>query len=347
MKILYTVDLLTTYGGVEMHVLNLANEMSKKHKVTVYVNKITKYLKEMFNKDITIIVGFERENINKVCKMKFDAVHANPFTAFGIGSEIAEKSKAKLFLTIHGNYTVTIPPKTARNINKVICISESAMALNKANIPQNKGIVLYNPIDTNKFKTKIIKQKSLLSLINPDYKTIVIPSRMSDAKEKPMFQLLRILPDLVNRLGIGLNVLFVGSGTYKNDLEKAADKLDESKLNIRFIGEVADIYNYINLADLVLACDRAAIEALLCEKIVFYMGQNTFKALIENVNYKDLLFSQKGFKNYPDSELKLHLQWMLTQETLLKEKTNMLKEKLIKECGLSSVTKKLEELYSA
>jgi glycosyltransferase involved in cell wall biosynthesis len=200
-------------------------------------------------------------------------------------------------------------------------------------------------MDTNKFKKKN-KVRKLVKLINPDYKTIVLISRIDDGKEIPMFQLMKILPDLVDRLK-GLNILVVGSGKKLPELEKLSNSITPplKNLNLNFVGEVTNVPDYLSLADLVLACDRAAIEGILCEKIVFYMGLGKWKSLISDDNFEELLFTPGGFAEYSDVELANHLTWMLTQQELVKEKTKMLSDKLREICAVEYITDQLLSVY--
>jgi glycosyltransferase involved in cell wall biosynthesis len=245
---------------------------------------------------------------------------------------------------MHGNNMSGLTSEIVRDCKKIIFINEVAKNTCQGLVPEDKGIIIPNPVDATKFKAKPVRTKKIQNLLNRDFKTIVVPSRVDDGKEIPMFQLVRILPDLAERIG-GLNVIFLGDGNKLPELAETAYKLQTKKLNLNFIGQAEDVYNYINVADLVLACDRCAIEALLCKKIVFYMGQSKWKQLIQNENYYQALFTDQGYADYSDSDLLSHLTWMLAQAETVKLHTDKVYENVKELCDSEKVKEKIYELY--
>jgi glycosyltransferase involved in cell wall biosynthesis len=342
MNILYVVDMLKVLGGCELYTMTLATEMSRTNKVYILTNHFNYDFGKLLP-GIEVLIGFKEENYKKLENKNIDAIHSSPFTAIQVGDELSKRYNAKHFITMRSNNTTGLTQEIVDGCSKIIFINEIAQkACSTLNI-NDKGIIIPNPIDINKFKPKIIKLKKIKSLLNKDYKTIIVSSRMDNGKEIPMFQLMNILPKLVDKIG-GLNVIFLGEGSKLFDLMNKVN-LNNLDLNIQFPGEVEDIYNYLNVADLVLACNRSAIEALLCEKIVFYMGKSYWKQLISNDNYYKLLFTDQGYEDYSDEDLIDHLTKILTQVDTLKESTNLLSDKMKELCDSKIIKEKIKELY--
>lgn len=345
MKILIVADRLEILGGLETHVTTIARQLAEyeNNKVTIYTNAISLRFRELL-RNVEIIEGFNKKNTNSLATTyKPDIIHGHPFTGIGIAYEIATKCKAKLFITMHGDYSTGLTKEYVSKAEKVIFVSTTAFEACKKLVPANKCEMIHNPIDTDVFRKKA-KSKNILKMINKEQLTIVVSSRIDDGKEIPMMQLARILPVLADRVN-GLNVIFIGSGSKIDDLKAATNHI-QSNLNIFILGEVSDVSGYLNIADLVLACDRCAIEALLCEKIVFYMGLGKWKSLITNDNYEQHLFSKDNFADYTDEELINHLAWMLIQKFTVKNNTNTLHEKMKELCGSDVVCEKHIDLYN-
>lgn len=344
MKILIVADRLEILGGLETHVTTIARQLAeyKENKVTIYTNAISLRFRELL-RNVEIIEGFNKKNTSSLATTyKPDIIHGHPFTGIGIAYEIATKCKARLFITMHGDYSTGLTKEYIEKAEKVIFVSNTAFEACKSLVPANKCEIIHNPIDTDVFKKKG-KSRNLLKLINKEYSTIVVSSRVDDGKEIPMMQLARILPELADKV-TGLNIIFIGAGSKLDDLKAALDHI-QSNLNIFVLGEVSDVSSYLNIADLVLACDRCAIEALLCEKTVFYMGLGRWKSLITNDNYDQHLFSKENFADYTDGELIKHLTWMLVQKTTVGNATNKLSARMKELCGNDVVCEKYNNLY--
>lgn len=340
MNILYIVDMLTVLGECEINTINLANEMSKTNKVIILTNHFNSDLSKLLG-DIEVRVGFNDDNYRQLYSNNIEIVQSCPFTAVEIGYNLSKKFNAKHFITVYGT-TAGITKDIVDNCEKVIFINEKMKEENKDLIPDNKGIIIPIAIDGTKFKEKIVRFKKIKNLIKPKYKTIVVSSALKN-NNNPINQLLKISPILAKKLD-GLNIIFVNRISIKDyELKEVVNNVKSDLVNINIAGQVEDVSNYLNIADLVLASDRCAIEAILCNKPVFYMD-DSWQELIKKENYKELIFGEKVNKNYSDIEIINKLA------TALKEGKNLnqvidLYLAFSKLCDSRIVAEKFESLY--
>jgi glycosyltransferase involved in cell wall biosynthesis len=302
-------------------------------------------MKTLYNKNIKIISPWSEKCLEDVKGLKFDLIHANPFTGILRGYEIAKQFKKPLFVTIHGLYNYGLDQiEIANYTSKVIAVDHGIeKALIKSNTCVNKIEVLYNPIDLKDFYPAKPFPKLLSELqLNKSYKTIAVVTRYDDNKEIPAQQFARIIPQLADRLG-GLNVVFVGDGT-KLDLIKNTLK-DSENANVRFVGSQMNVRNYMNLADLVLASARTAAESICCGKLTFQMGIGKWGALIDKDNYKDTIFDMTYYTDYSDGELVSHLSWFLNQKNEMDRVTNGLSDIVRQQVDLNNTITRLEQIY--
>jgi glycosyltransferase involved in cell wall biosynthesis len=352
LNILIVPDRLDTRGGLETHVTSLAKEWcikSMKNNVLIYANAIsTKFKKELLG--CSLISGWSDKSTNYVInEFKPDIIIAHPFSGLDLGFKISEKvDGSKLFSVMHGDYSTGLTEKIINKSEKVICVSKTAYNAVKNIVPLDKLSIIYNGINTKQFyptqPSKLIIKKLNLK---QNRKTIVIVSRLQDAKEIPIKQLLQISPDLAKKVK-GLNIIIIGGGTALDEIKSIAkEKNDYLNLEVKVLGEQSNIRSYLNLADVVLGCDRVALEAILCKKNVFYMGLPKWKGLIKFHNFKELLFSKEGFVDYTDGELTSHMLWMLLHQEDIKPFTEGLYENIKELCDIKKVAKSYLNLFNS
>lgn len=342
MNILIVPDRMEIRGGLETHVISLAQEWSKKnkgHKVLVYSNAISPEIRKELA-GCSLYSGWNDKSTKyMINEFKPDIIVAHPFSGIDLGYKIYKQVKdSKLFPVMHGDYSTGLTNEIVEAATEVICVSKTAFQAVKYKCPIEKISLIYNGINTKDFyptkPSKIIAKKVGIS---QEYMTIVAVSRLDDGKEKAVYQLLNVAKELSKRIG-GLNIVIVGGGSHYEAIKKKADELDGQEwLNVKAIGEQQAVRSYINLADIVLGCDRVALEAILCKKNVFYMGLSSWKGLIKNDNFNDLIFSKTGFVEYTNEQLILHLTWMLLQKPTINKETDKLFNKINHLCNLERV----------
>jgi glycosyltransferase involved in cell wall biosynthesis len=351
MRILIIPDRLEVRGGLETHVVTLAKEWAKKtdgNEVMIYANAISREYQNKLS-SCSLVSGWNNDKENYILKnFKPDIIIAHPFSGIEIGYNMVSKLEGcKLFVTMHGNYVTGLQKEYLDKITKVICVSETAYNAVKTIVPIEKLEVIYNGINTKDFfPTK--PSNALMSKMGilKKYKTISIITRLDDGKQQPVKQLLEIIPDLANRVR-GLNCVIVGGGTYLDEIKDTCSKFRKSpNLKLKVVGEVDVIRSYINIADIVLGCDRVALEAILCKKNVFYMGQFKWKGLVKTENYKELLFSNEGYVSYTNEELLNHMVWMLERKKEIEPYTDDLFANINDLCSLTNIANRYIDIFN-
>lgn len=340
MKILYIIDKLLIYGDCEMNIVALANELSKDN--SVYL--LTDYYDDDFSKflgDVEVLVGFEETNYKKLENLGIEIINASPFMIIQIGHELSQRLKTDFYITIHGANVTGLTPDAIKDCNGVVYINEMAKETCQEYVPKDKGFTIYNPVDMTKIPTEAVKNKEN-DLIIEGYKTIVVATKIDEQRENLLYQLLEISPKLVLD-DSGLNIIFIGGGSKLFQMVDVAKRVRSDKVNIRFTGEIDDVYTYFNLADLIVASDRRAIEAILCKKPVFHMGLTKWKELITTENFEQILFTDSITNAYEDEMLTEKLSEILNAPNI--EESNELYSKVKDMCSSKVIKEKIENLY--
>jgi glycosyltransferase involved in cell wall biosynthesis len=280
MKIALLADRLVM-GGLETHIISTVNELLKRgHRIllnTAYLNP------ELLSKFHHAQPLFQfrpwsdsfREDLESFGP---DLIHAHPFTAIFRGYEAACHFQKPLIVTMHGLYDFGLDRSDLGNrvsnlVQAIIAVDPRVASVLTASTAHPEKIrIIYNGIDLDEFRPLPLKKTASHydDGWNPNWKTLVIVSRLADGKERPIYQVMDCLPVLVNRLN-GLNVYVVGDGSGFDTLYAKADQIKQmsEKLHLQLVGSQMDVRKFLAVADLVLACDRAAVEAMASGKTVF------------------------------------------------------------------------------
>lgn len=337
MKLLIVVEKIEKSYSLTNNIASLIKIWSKNNEILLYSNIIGKGLiREL--KGINIISGFKETNNEYIIKSYKPDVIINYCENILYVEKIIDKCNAKLYSVVHSSKFKRYTDFFADKNDNII-----AIANNIKNNPTNK--VIYPGINMKEFyptkKSLVLKKK--LNITN-NYKTILVAKNL-DRQIDTLKQLIKIIPVLSEIVG-GLNLIICGDGENLTELKNFTSKIESKKFNILITGFVKNMRSYINLSDLVLASDRTAIEAILCNKKVFYMGDTKWKCLIQDNNFKDVLFYNRLWTKYTNEELVQHLNWMLTQEETLKDHTKDLMERVTDECDSEIVANKYINLFN-
>lgn len=306
MNIAVLADRLTM-GGLETHILTLTNALLKRgHRIllnTAYTNpalldRICAGFNQFFYRP------WSDDSLRDVASFAPDLIHAHPFTAIYRGYEVARNLNRPMIVTMHGLYDFGLDhsplgEKICEYVKSIIAVDLRVADLLKKSISHPEKIeVIYNGIDLHHFLPGTIRREihPELDSLNPNWKTVVILSRMSDGKEQPIYQVLECAPPLSQRLN-GLNLVIVGGGPSYSALQEKAAAVNSGNrlLQVKLTGEQWDVQPFLTIADLVLACDRAALEAMACQKAVLAMNAQGFAEPIQLANFREILLNRSGF----------------------------------------------------
>lgn len=295
MNVLITCDRLDCMGGLEEHVVGKVKFLLEKGvRVHLDCNAINEHY---FNK----LIGFDNFSLSSpwiepwtnvfsdIKGFKPDIIHAHPFSALQRGVIVKNCFNCPIVFSVHGEYAWKPPENICNKLDKIIIVNNKIKGYESYN-----SVVIENGIDINRFKNT--------GRTRDEYeRTIVLATRLQDDKEKPVFDFI----DACCFLPQKTIVYIVGGGKHLDSVKDhiRTKNYDPDKYEFNVMGEVINIEDYLNIADLVLACDRIALEALACDKNVFYMGQGHWKDYLTVHNYKEYLFTNEGKKDYDSIEL--------------------------------------------
>jgi len=327
MKIAIYADRLDSGGGLETHVITQVNELLQRgHRVFLSANAMDPYFLEAIktNGSNFNFALFSDDPLKDLAQFEPDLVHAHPFSAIFRGYTVAFDLGIPLFVTIHGLYDFGVDRSPLGNLvagkaSKIIVIDDTIeiMLRRCVEFPE-KIVTIYNGINRNNFYPAPGDQELKEELgVNPIWRTIVVVSRLEDDKEKPVLQLMDCVPLLAERLG-GLNLLIVGDGAYRDEVWERNRGLIESCRDLRIcrLGRRTDIAKLLHIADLVIACGRAALEAMACKRPVFAAGSKGFAGIVTHENESSIT-GREGYSCLSDQELLETLYHTLEDKVLL------------------------------
>jgi glycosyltransferase involved in cell wall biosynthesis len=328
MKIAILADRLVM-GGLETHIITVTNELLRRgHRVLLNAAAVNPEILEQFDHssgrfELVLWSGLPVEDLRAFDP---DLIHAHPFTAIFRGYESARLLKKAFFVTMHGLYDFGLDRSPLGNlvcarVKRVIAVDHRVAELLAGSIAAPQKItVIYNGLDLRRFLPRALRRtdRSLWGL-QPEWATLVVISRMADGKEQTVFQLVEAIPQLAARMA-GVNLLIVGAGCRFSELQEriAALRLGAG-YKIAALGEQTDVTRYLALADLVLACDRAAMEAMACRKPVLAMNAAGFAAPLDAANYQTILLGRRGYQPRSQPELIQMLAAILTDTNRLEQ----------------------------
>jgi glycosyltransferase involved in cell wall biosynthesis len=312
MKIAMLADRLVM-GGLETHIVTVVNELLRRgHHVLLN----TAYTNPELLAAINQSAGFfqhRKWSANPRADLsgfKPDLVHSHPFTAIFRGYEAAKVLGKPFFVTMHGLYDFGLDRSPLGNlvagtVKAVIAVDHRVESVLQSSMAHPEKItVIYNGIDTSRFQPGQASETDYSDYgLCGQWPTIMVISRMDDGKERPIEQLLDCALDLAEALQ-GVNLIIVGDGGRFFRLQtKVASGLASEQLRLKLTGCRHDVTKIIPLADLVLACDRAALEAMACQKAVLPMNAEGFADVITGDNFQPILLNRSGYRPLTNAEL--------------------------------------------
>jgi len=241
MRILQVCPRYTPYiGGVEEHVRNISERLSKTHEVTVATtDPIGDLPKEEIVGDVRVLrfrsfapkeayyasLSLKRY-LNTKSVANFDVIHAHSYHAFPALYVAGLKGAIRLIFSPHyhgGGHTffrnlLHFPYKAwgqriFERAGKIICVSEFERSLVAVDfrVPETKTVVIPNGINMREYANFTRTKKQ--------HRTILYVGRLE--KYKGLHHLVKILPLLDNNIILEI----VGVGPYKRELTNLAESL--------------------------------------------------------------------------------------------------------------------------
>lgn len=356
MNILYSTFSFTI-GGIERLLVDIVNEASKDKSNNIFLCIINDSYDELLlntvNNNVNIIllkrcaggrkIKYILEYTKFILQKKIDIIHCQTenVVKFSVLIKIL-RPKIKVFTTVHDTniylnlkaYEVLMDRFICK---KIIAISDAVKEnILKRRVPEKKVIKIYNAIDIDKFKEPIDRNKIYRSNIVIGHVSRVIP------EIKGQDVLIKAISTLKERK-YNIQCLFAGDATVEK-LNYLKNLCHEYKVeeNVKFLGNVDDISNFLNSIDIFVMPSRyegfgiALIEAMAKGIPCIASNIDGPKEIIKNNKY-GLLFESENYLDLADK-----IEYRINHMKIDSEK---LKEYIKNNFNIKLMVKKLLQLY--
>lgn len=356
MRIAILADRLVM-GGLETHLITLIKELLRRgHQIALnaaYVNPLLLTLIQSAPGSFHY-VAWSGDPVKDLNWFFPEVIHAHPFTAIFRGFEVARELGKPFFVTMHGLYDFGLDRSTLGNqvselVGAIIAVDYGvAELLQKCTAHPEKIKVIFNGIDLTEFYPRPlrIQERSDLGL-TPYWKTVVMVSRLADGKEQTVYQVLRCASQLGKAVK-GINIVVVGDGPGLAQIRDQVEPLRRlGDVRLLAVGPRQDVADFLALADLVLACDRAALEAMACERAVLAMNASGFAGPLTYNNYQEALFYRRGYERWNNNELTRAILTLLKNDSYRNSLARDGLQFVLRHFDLKRAIDRLEDLYQA
>lgn len=301
------VHWLIGHGGLHENVLDVSAAFAKRgHRVTVIhpPSPIDARLRAAGCGSITDDLNNTAQVLEIAAREgPFDLIYAHPGLARIAAREIARKTGAPLFLTIHGQYPDQMP-EYWREVTRVVAVSEAIKAyLASLGIPEERIIVCPNCVDFEQFAST--------PGATPDAAAVLVASRI-DPDKHVLLEALRDCVDEIARrgspLGTPLRWRFAGEGFYGDAavllFAEMKQKLRADQQTFESAGWIEDraaLNRAFQSASVVIASGRAAAESIAAGRPTIAVASRGYEGLIGAANFDAALSRNLGGVATPES----------------------------------------------
>lgn len=287
-------------GGAETHVLELARQLRKMAHYPivmssggVYVrelekNNIPHYYAPLNSKRFTDLFKSFKVFSKIIKREKIDIIHTHGRIASLISQIASIRYDVPFMTTAHAlfDYRGGLKYLTFWG-DEIIAISEDVKQhlISRFGVNKEKIIIIENGIDTYAFSTHF-KNADLIKELKLDEDSIKILyiSRISGALTDLAIQIIKSFPGLSKVLD-RVDLIIVGDGDGYEEIKNICRQIDPAGKSIKLLGKRTDIPEIMNMADVVVAVGRAALEAMAVEKPVILAGGEGYMGLLCPGNY--------------------------------------------------------------
>lgn len=256
-----------TYGGIEQYILNVIDNIDREvYNISILLLENRKYDNEaaLIERDVQIfkLSGNKKEEYKKLLENeKIDIVHstlgynsylyANIALKYGVEKVIIHSHTAK-----SGASFISAKAKIAKRLtywyaNKFICkrtinLACSELAADYLFDKKQKVEIVYNGIDIDKFLNEKIDDRIFNKYGIDKNKTNILHIGRMDMQKNSLF-LIKIFSELV-KLNDNYNLIYVGDGILKNDINNLVNELNIEKY-IKYISFTDEISKIMKCSD--------------------------------------------------------------------------------------------------
>ncbi|MEN6356207.1 MAG: glycosyltransferase family 4 protein [Armatimonadota bacterium] len=302
MRVLHVVMNLD-YGGVESYVVRVSKAMAKMgHQVTVLSQggPVEDLLHEC---GIDVIrASFTPENMpalsRQVAERGFDVINGHNYNSGRVAHIISQNTGIPYVLTVHGprHFLKRVFYKSWSR--RVIALSGADMRgiAGMLGIPRDhisRSFIPIDPAQSGDAKCDLHSDFSLPS----DTKLILHVSRFTNRKARVALELIKAMPDIMQRVPEARLLIIGGGPAYDRIVESAATFNKQYGQIISVQPSRLDVSRLFKLADIAVATATTAMEILAHGTPLVAAGRTGFVGLVEPDNFDmayDLLFGDHG-----------------------------------------------------
>lgn len=274
-------------GGAETHIFELAKELKNRGNNVWVMSAGGKYAEELENVGVQHIYAplknkkpnnmfASYKKIKNIIELKkIDVVHAHARIPAFISALVCKKINVPLVTTVHGIYKVTPLLKILTNWGtKTLAVSDDIkkQVMDVYKIANDNISVTVNGINVETFsKGENDMVKKELGIDDKKLR-IVHVSRLDKMSSNVAEMLISISDELNTRIKSGVQLIVVGDGDRREELEILAT----NKKNVIITGVRTDVSEILKNANLFVGVSRAALEAMSCELPVILAGNKDY-----------------------------------------------------------------------
>lgn len=322
--------------GAEVYATTVGNELTRRgHNVFYVSDTLTKptsgpVFKLRFNKR-SILRRFWHVFylIYLIKKHHIQLVHAHS-RASGWSSYVACKlTGTPMITTVHGRQPVHASRKAFHALGYravAVCEDIANQIIDNLGVDPARVQVLRNGIETDKFQP--------VPAPNNPKPVIAIIGRLSGPKGELCY---RLLDEVLDLDACRVRVV---SGT------QVPERFDRFQDRVEFVGYVDDVPTLLAGCDLVIGAGRVAMEALLCGRPAFAIGEAKAIGLVDEHNLDEALASNFGDIGPQDLAIDFAaLKAQIAPALASKGVSEPLRQRILSEYGLQGVVTELESVY--
>jgi glycosyltransferase involved in cell wall biosynthesis len=284
-------------GGAETHVISLARELRRRgHKIVVASagGRLVPMLAEsgIPHVDVPMDSRSPVEMLRAywrlqrvIAEHRIGLVHAHARIPAWLVSLAMRGRPVPFVTTYHGTYNAGFPWKYLTTFGqRTIAVSDDVKRhlVDRLGAPGSQVRVIPNGFDTNLFRPGLDIAPLLTELgVQCSGPHVVHASRLQDSFADVAVTLLEALPEMDRRMP-GVRLWILGDGNRAGEVRSLAEETNRrlGRQAAVATGLRTDVPYFFNLADVVVAVARTAIEGMSCGRAVVIAGEGGYRGIL-------------------------------------------------------------------
>lgn len=284
-------------GGAETHVISLARELRRLGHTVVVASaggRLVPMLTEVgiphahvpmdSRSPVEMLRAYWRLR-RVIAEHRIGLVHAHARIPAWIASLVTRRSAVRLVTTYHGTYNAGFPWKYLTSFGqRTIAVSEDVRRhlVERLGSPGGQVRVIPNGFDTRVFRPGLDIAPLLEEFgLSAGGRHVVHASRLDGSFADVAAHMLAALPELDKRLP-GVRLWILGDGNRGAEVRRLTDEANHTLGRTAAVatGARTDVPRFFNLADVVVAVARTAVEGMACGRPVVIAGEGGYRGVL-------------------------------------------------------------------